>query len=63
MLAARARASTVNQALAAVTLMYEQAGLRISVKRVRIPRPGEPDALTRRAGGRAPPRGRAPRPS
>jgi integrase len=47
MLAARAGASTVNQALAAVTLMYEQAGLRIAVKRVRIPRPGEPDALTR----------------
>ena len=47
MLAARASASTVNQALAAVTLMYEQAGLRIAVKRVRIPRPGEPDALTR----------------
>ena len=47
MLAARASASTVNQALAAVTLMYEQAGLRIAVRRVRIPRPGEPDALTR----------------
>ena len=47
MLAARAGASTVNQALAAVTLMYEQAGLRIDVKRVRIPRPGEPAALTR----------------
>jgi integrase len=47
MLAARSGASTVNQALAAVTLMYEQAGLRIAVKRVRIPRPGEPDALTR----------------
>ena len=47
MLAARSSPSTVNQALAAVTLMYEQAGLRISVKRVRISRPGEPDALTR----------------
>jgi integrase len=47
MLAARASPATVNQALAAVTLMYEQAGLRIAVKRVRIPRPGEPDALTR----------------
>ena len=47
MLAARAGPATVNQALAAVTLMYEQAGLRIAVKRVRIPRPGEPDALTR----------------
>ena len=47
MIAARSSPSTVNQALAAVTLMYEQAGLRIAVKRVRIPRPGEPDALTR----------------
>ncbi len=43
----RASPSKVNQALAAVTLMYEQAGLRITVKRVRVPRPGEPDALTR----------------
>jgi integrase len=47
MLAAWSSPATVNQALAAVTLMYEQAGLRIAVKRVRIPRPGEPDALTR----------------
>jgi integrase len=47
MLAARSSPATVNQALAAVTLMYEQVGLRIAVKRVRIPRPGEPDALTR----------------
>ena len=47
MLTARSSPSMVNQALAAVTLMYEQAGLRIAVKRVRIPRPGEPDALTR----------------
>ena len=47
MLAARSSPATVNQSLAAVTLMYAQAGLRISVKRVRIPRPGEPDALTR----------------
>jgi integrase len=47
LLSGRASAATVNQALAAVTLMYAQAGLRISVKRVRIPRPGEPDALTR----------------
>jgi integrase/recombinase XerC len=46
-LAARSSPATVNQALAAVTLMYEQAGVRIAVKRVRIPRPGEPDALTR----------------
>ena len=47
MITARSSPATVNQALAAVTLMYEQAGLRIAVKRVRIPRPGEPDALTR----------------
>jgi len=26
--------------------MYRQAGIRIAVKRARIPRPGEPDALT-----------------
>jgi len=42
----RASPSKVNQALAAVTLMYEQTGLRIAVKRARIPRPGEPGALT-----------------
>jgi integrase len=47
LLATRSSPATVNQALAAVTLMYAQASLRISVKRVRIPRPGEPDALTR----------------
>jgi hypothetical protein len=47
MLAARSSPATVNQALAAVTLMYTQADLRISVKRARIPRPGEPDAATR----------------
>jgi integrase len=47
MLTARSSPATVNQALAAVTLMYEQADLRIAVKRVRISRPGEPDALTR----------------
>jgi integrase len=46
MITARSSPSKVNQALAAVTLMYEQAGIRIAVKRVRIPRPGEPGALT-----------------
>src|SRR5260370_33461762 len=46
MITARASPSKVNQALAAVTLMYEQAGLRIAVKRARIPRAGEPGALT-----------------
>jgi integrase/recombinase XerC len=38
--------ATVNQALAAVTLLYGLVGLRIDVKRARVPRPGEPDALT-----------------
>lgn len=39
--------SSVNQGLAAVTLLYEHgAGLRIKVKRARRPRPGQPDALT-----------------
>ena len=59
----RSSPATVSQALAAVTLMYQQAGLRIGVKRVRIPRPGEPDALTpqqeaalRRAAARRGPR-------
>jgi integrase len=42
----KAAPATVNQALAAVTLLYEHAGLRITVKRARVPRPGEPDALT-----------------
>ena len=63
LITARSSPSTVNQALAAVTLMYQQAGLRIAVKRARIPRPGEPDALTpqqeaalRRAAARRGPR-------
>lgn len=44
--------ATVNQALAAVTLMYEHAAqLRVAVKRARVPRPGEPDALTERQQG------------
>ena len=38
--------------LAAVTLLYAQAGLRITMKRARIPRPGEPDALTKTGQGR-----------
>jgi integrase len=43
----KARPSTINQALAAVTLLYEHgAGLHIHIKRARVPRPGEPDALT-----------------
>ncbi|MFD1939581.1 MULTISPECIES: tyrosine-type recombinase/integrase [Nonomuraea] len=44
--------STVNQARAAVTLMYEHAAqLRIKVKSATVPRPGEPDALTRQQQG------------
>ncbi|HET9654622.1 MAG TPA: tyrosine-type recombinase/integrase [Kineosporiaceae bacterium] len=47
LLRAKASPSSVNQALAAVTLLYAHgAGIRIQVKRARVPRPGEPDALT-----------------
>ena len=43
----KASPASVNQALAAVTLLYEHGPqLRIAVKRARIERPGEPDALT-----------------
>jgi integrase len=43
----KASPSSVNQALAAVTLLYEHGPqLRIAVKRARVKRPGEPDALT-----------------
>jgi integrase len=42
----KASPATVNQALTAVTLLYDHAGLRVAVKRARVPRPGEPDALT-----------------
>lgn len=44
----RAAASTINQALAAVTLLYEQSlHLRLGISRTRVARPGAPDALTR----------------
>ncbi|HKT03480.1 MAG TPA: tyrosine-type recombinase/integrase [Rugosimonospora sp.] len=47
LLTAKASPAAVNQALAAVSLLYEHgAGLRVQVKRARVPRPGEPDALT-----------------
>jgi integrase/recombinase XerC len=47
LLRGKASPATINQALAAVSLLYEHgAGLRIQVKRARVPRPGEPDALT-----------------
>lgn len=48
----RASASTINQALAAVTLLYEQAlHLRPAVRRTRVVRAGAPDALTRAQEG------------
>ncbi|WP_406312212.1 tyrosine-type recombinase/integrase [Streptosporangium sp. NBC_01639] len=48
LLAGGASPATVNQALAAVTLLYEHGpGLRLAVKRARVPKPGAPDALTR----------------
>lgn len=37
--------STVNQALAAVTLLLQQIGLQVTVKRAKVARPGAPDAL------------------
>jgi hypothetical protein len=50
--AAKAGSSTVNQALAAVTLLYEHGHrLKIRVKRARVPKPGAPDALTPDAEG------------
>ena len=48
---AKASPATINQALAAVTLMYSHAGMHIAVKRARVPRPGEPDALTQAEQG------------
>ena len=42
----KASPASINQALAAVTLLYDHAGLRVAVKRARVSRPGEPDALT-----------------
>jgi site-specific recombinase XerD len=47
LLECKASPASVNQALAAVTLLYEHGPqLRIAVKRARVKRPGEPDALT-----------------
>ncbi len=48
----KAAPASINQALAAVTLLYAQAGLRIKVKRARVPKPGEPGALTKTEQGR-----------
>jgi pimeloyl-ACP methyl ester carboxylesterase len=43
--------ATVNQALAAVDLLYLHGPrLRLDVKRPRVPRPGQPDALTAQQG-------------
>ena len=43
----KASPASVNQALAAVTLLYGHGPqFRIAVKRARVERPGEPDALT-----------------
>lgn len=48
----RQQPATVNQALAAVTLLYQHGEqLPITVKRARVPKPGEPDALTRAEEG------------
>uniref|UniRef100_UPI003F497EFB tyrosine-type recombinase/integrase n=1 Tax=Streptosporangium sp. CA-256172 TaxID=3240076 RepID=UPI003F497EFB len=52
MMGARRSPATINQALAAVTLLYAQVGLRIDVKSARLPKPGEPDALTPAEQGR-----------
>jgi integrase len=45
----KAAPASINQALAAVTLLYARAGLRITVKRARVPKPG---ALTKPEQGR-----------
>ena len=43
----RAAPASVNQALAAVELLYLQGpAIRVAVPRARVPKPGEPDALT-----------------
>jgi site-specific recombinase XerD len=48
LLAGKAAPATVNQAIAAVTLLYDHgARLRVKVKRVRVPKPGAPAAVTR----------------
>lgn len=48
----RSSPSTVNQALAAITLLYEHgARMRIKAKRARVAKPGEPVALTRNQEG------------
>jgi integrase/recombinase XerC len=52
LLAGNAAPASVNQALAAVSLLYEQGPrLRLDIRRARVPRPGEPDALSRAEQG------------
>ncbi|MFC4144804.1 tyrosine-type recombinase/integrase [Micromonospora mangrovi] len=52
LIATKASPSTVNKALAAVDLLYAVgAGLRLKIKRARVPRPGEPEALTPKEQG------------
>ncbi|MFI9561635.1 hypothetical protein [Nonomuraea endophytica] len=48
----KASPASINQALAAVKLLSAQSGLRIDVKPARLPRPGEPHALTPAEQGR-----------
>jgi site-specific recombinase XerD len=53
LLAARLAASSVGQALAAVTLLYEHgASMRLKVDRPSVPKPGAPDALDRTEQGK-----------
>lgn len=48
----RASAATINQALAAVTVLYQQAlHIRPAVRRTQVARPAAPDALTRNQEG------------
>ncbi|WP_433172066.1 hypothetical protein [Actinoallomurus sp. CA-150999] len=42
----KASPASINQALAAVTLLYAQAVLRIDAERAHVPKSGEPDALS-----------------
>ena len=52
LMTSKAAPASINQALAAVTLLYARAGMRITVKRARVPKPGEPGALTKTEQGR-----------
>lgn len=52
LLAQRRAPATINQALAAVSLLYEQVQLRVDIGRARVEQPGEPDALSPTEQGR-----------